>query len=214
MDKAMNLNSLRKDYQKSELSEANLPADPFVLFRQWFHDCVAAQVRDPNAVVLSTVSGQKPSARVVLLKELDSYGFVFFTSYESRKGLELAENSAAALVFYWPDLERQVRVEGVSNKISDKRSDEYFASRPYDSRVSASVSPQSRVVPSREYLEKLHGDFTGRNQSQEMKRPENWGGYVIVPHLIEFWQGRPNRLHDRILFSRVGDGWEKVRLAP
>jgi len=210
----MNLNDIRREYKKSVLLENDLPADPLAFFRRWFDECIQAGVNEPNAMVLATVAGSRPSARVVLLKKLDSKGFVFFTNYESRKGLEISDNPAASLVFFWPELERQVRVEGLTERISEESSDEYFNSRPYESRVSASVSPQSQVVPSREYLEKQHSDFIKKNIGIDIMRPTNWGGFVLIPDRIEFWQGRPNRLHDRIVYERAGGNWKISRLAP
>lgn len=213
-DNLMNLNEIRREYKRSALMENDLIADPLLFFRQWFQECISAEVNEPNAMVLATVSGSKVSARVVLLKELDAKGFVFFTNYDSRKGSELALNPAASLVFFWPELERQVRVEGIVERISEASSDEYFNSRPYESRVSALISPQSRVIPSREFLEDLHSDFISNNSEKNINRPASWGGFVLIPDYIEFWQGRPNRLHDRIVYLKVGDVWEISRLAP
>jgi pyridoxamine 5'-phosphate oxidase len=210
----MNLNDIRKDYKKSVLSENGFPVEPYGFFRKWFEECITASVAEPNAMVLATLSGNRPSARVVLLKELSSKGFVFFTNYESRKGRELAENPAASLVFFWPELERQVRIEGFTERLSEESSDEYFDRRPFESRVSASVSPQSQVVPSREFLEILYGDFIVKSSAVDIKRPANWGGYVLIPDYIEFWQGRQNRLHDRIVYEKVGNEWKISRLAP
>lgn len=194
--------------------ENDLPADPLAFFRHWFLESIRARVNEPNAMVLATASGNHPSARVVLLKELDTNGFVFFTNYESRKGRELTENPLASLVFFWPELERQVRVEGKVERIGEASSDEYFTSRPYESRVSALISPQSRVVPSREFLESMHADFISNNSGMNINRPANWGGFVLIPDYIEFWQGRHNRLHDRIVYHKKEDVWEISRLAP
>jgi pyridoxamine 5'-phosphate oxidase len=210
----MNLNDIRREYKKSLLLENDLPADPLPFFRQWFLESIKAKVNEPNAMVLATVSGSRPSARVVLLKELDAKGFVIFTNYESRKGSELSANPAASLVFFWPELERQVRVEGNVERISEASSDLYFNSRPYESRVSALISPQSRVVPSREFLENLHSDFISNNPDFNINRPANWGGFVLIPDRIEFWQGRPNRLHDRVVYEKAGGNWKISRLAP
>ncbi len=210
----MKLSELRKEYNKLTLLEDELPVNPFDLFRAWFDDCLAYGVAEPNAMVLATASEKRPSARVVLLKELNDEGFVFYTNYDSRKGKELAENKYAALTFFWPEPERQVRVEGEVKLVSNEVSELYFNERPIESRVSASVSPQSRVVPSREYLETLHREFCETHQDGVISKPGNWGGFVLVPDYIEFWQGRPNRLHDRIVYQKVDGGWKTSRLAP
>jgi len=210
----MNLRSLRKDYKKQELLETNIPADPFELFGTWFNDCIEMNVNEPNAMVLATVSGGMPSARVVLLKDFNGIGFIFFTNYNSRKGIELNANPNAALVFFWPELERQVRVEGEVNRISDETSREYFDSRPFESRVSAVISSQSKVIPSREFLDSLHREYIEQHPDGNIEKPQHWGGFILMPHRIEFWQGRANRLHDRILFEKLCDEWKIIRLAP
>jgi pyridoxamine 5'-phosphate oxidase len=210
----MNLMNLRKDYKMQELLEKSIPRDPFELFGIWFNDCLEMNVNEPNAMVLATVSGGMPSARVVLLKDFDETGFVFFTNYKSRKGTELVVNPNAALVFFWPELERQVRIEGEVNRISDESSQEYFNSRPFESRVSAAISPQSKVLPSREFLDSLHREYIEQHPDGNIEKPQHWGGFILVPHRIEFWQGRANRLHDRILFGKLSDEWKISRLAP
>lgn len=214
MHNGMNISNLRKEYKMSALSEAGLPHDPFMLFGRWFGECMAAGVAEPNAMVLASTAGNLPSARVVLLKELAPNGFIFFTNFESRKGRELAVNPYAALVFFWPELERQVRVEGDVARVGEAYSRDYFNSRPYESRISAVISPQSSVIPSREYLDKLHSNFRNEHSGEHIDKPANWGGFVLIPSRLEFWQGRPDRLHDRIVYEKVGDEWKISRLAP
>ena len=210
----MNIADLRQEYMRETLDEQDVAHDPFVQFDLWFKEAIAAKMPMLNAMTLATVaaSGQ-PAARIVLLKGVDARGFVFFTNYSSRKGTELAANPAAALLFHWTELEREVRIDGRVEKVTAQESDEYFASRPLGSQHAAIASPQSEVVPDRAALEarfaaaeKSHGDSP--------TRPAHWGGYRVLPSAIEFWQGRPNRLHDRVLYSRVDRGWKITRLAP
>jgi pyridoxamine 5'-phosphate oxidase len=196
------------------LREADAPADPLVLFRAWHHAAVVGEVPEPDAMTLATASTNgTPSARIVLLRGLDERGFAFFTNYRSRKGTELAENPRAALVFHWAPQQRQVRVEGTVEVVSDAESDRYFASRPFGHRLGALASPQSAVMPDRAVLDarlaELEHQFT-----DDVPRPDWWGGFRVVPAVIEFWQGRVNRLHDRLRYRRVGDGWTIERLAP
>ena len=208
----MKLHDFRKQYIKKELDDANLPQGPIALFEQWMETAIENHAFEANVMVLSTVHKQRPSARVVLLKEVDEKGFVFFTNYDSRKGTEISESPFGSLTFYWADLERQVRVEGILHRIASARSDEYFNSRPKLSRISAIVSPQSQVIDSRELLEtKLKAI---EQSGSEIIRPENWGGYCLVPDAIEFWQGRVNRMHDRIRYRLDTGHWVKERLAP
>jgi pyridoxamine 5'-phosphate oxidase len=219
----VNIADLREDYRLKSLDFTDVTQDPFLQFETWFQEAVAAQILEPNAMVLATVAEGKPSARVVLLKGLTTEGFVFFTNYTSRKGVELAENPHAALCFNWLDLQRQVRVEGVVQKISEADSDAYFHSRPFGSRIGAWASPQSKIIENRSILEKNLAELTekyknviARNEATEgVSRPPHWGGYVLSPDLIEFWQGRSSRLHDRICYKKTAEGgWEMVRLAP
>lgn len=205
---------MRTDYGKGALDEALVHRDPIVQFQQWMDEAVRAGIEEPNAMTLATATPDGlPSARMVLLKGCDSKGFTFFTSYGSRKGRELEANPHAALVFFWKEMERQVRVEGMTVRVSPEESDEYFASRPVDSQASSTVSMQSSRIPGRQYLEKLLQDFLA-GSGPPFARPRHWGGYRLVPNRIEFWQGRPGRLHDRILYTASPEGWEIIRLAP
>ncbi len=211
-----NIADLREDYRLKSLDFTDVMPHPFPQFETWFQEAVAAQILEPNAMVLATVAEGKPSARVVLLKGLTTEGFVFFTNYTSRKGTELAENPHAALCFNWLDLQRQVRIEGVVEKITEADSDAYFNSRPFSSRIGAWASPQSQIIPNRSILEENVVELTQKYENTEgVPRPEHWGGYVLLPTLIEFWQGRSSRLHDRIRYEKKeSDDWEIVRLAP
>lgn len=212
MDKEM-LNRLRKEYRHSAFDETTCHTNPFGQFRVWFADALQ-HIEEPNAMALATVGSDGiPSVRMVLLKQFDDTGFVFFTNYNSKKGRQLNENPKAALLFYWPELERQVRVEGSVEMLSASDSDVYFASRPPKSRVSAVISPQSSVIPSRQFLEEKFND-TLKQHSKELFRPSYWGGYLVKPVLFEFWQGREHRLHDRIQYRLSENGWITERLAP
>lgn len=211
----MSLANLRKDYTLYDLSEKDVDADPLKQFQVWFNEALAANVAEPNAMILATATRDgRPSARTVLLKGFDKRGFVFYTNYESRKGLELAENPWAAVVFLWQEMQRQVRVEGQVERCSEKESDVYFRSRPLGSRLGACISPQSRVISGREVLETRLEELQGEVADREMARPPYWGGYRLRPTVVEFWQGRPSRLHDRLRY-RLEDGrWVMERLAP
>ena len=209
------LADLRRDYTLHGLTEADAGDDPLALFSHWFDAAVSAGLPEPNAFTLATATpAGKPSARVVLLKHLDGRGFTFFTNYQSRKGTELAANPHAAMVFLWDELERQVRIEGVAETVTAEESEAYFRSRPLGSRLGAWASPQSEVIPDREHLERLLTQTADRFPDADPDRPPHWGGYRIVPEVVEFWQGRPSRLHDRIRFTRTPNGWAKQRLAP
>ena len=207
--------NLRNEYARAGLSEAEVNPDPISQFRAWFEDALAAGLHEPNAMTLATSTPDgKPSARVVLLKGFDERGFVFYTNYDGRKAAELEHNPRAALVFYWGELERQVRIEGRVVRVSEDESDAYFESRPRGSRLGAWASEQSRTIDGRERLEarlrELEREYEGRN----VPRPTFWGGYRVEPEAIEFWQGRENRLHDRIVFRQTEGGWEIERLQP
>jgi pyridoxamine 5'-phosphate oxidase len=209
------LADLRKDYSTSGLTETDAGHDPFALFQRWLDQAIAAELSDPNAMVLATSTPDGvPSARAVLLKALDDRGFTFFTNYDSRKGHEMASNPKVALVFLWHQLERQVRVEGTVEVVTAAESDEYYAKRPLGSRLGAWASPQSAVITSRTVLEQAHAELMAKYPSGDPPRPPNWGGYRVLPAVIEFWQGRPSRLHDRIRFTRAPSGWVRERLAP
>ncbi len=210
----MNIADLREEYMHASLDESDVARDPIVQFNRWFDEAVAANMPMVNSMTLATVSaGGQPSARIVLLKGADASGLVFYTNYSSRKGAELAANPAAALLFHWVELEREVRIEGRVEKVSALESDEYFASRPLGSRHAAIASPQSAVVADRAVLE-ARFDAAAKDHGTTPVRPAHWGGYRVLPSAFEFWQGRPNRLHDRVLYTRDDDGWKIARLAP
>jgi len=207
----------RKEYEQGVLDEAAVDPDPIRQFAAWYDEAVAAGVPEPEAMTLSTATAEgRPSARIVLLRGFDERGFCFFTNYESRKGRELAANPQAALTFHWAEPERQVRIEGRIEQTTPAESDAYFKSRPSTSRIGAWSSPQSQVIAGREPLEQLFARFrTEHPDDAAIPRPPHWGGYRLIPERIEFWQGRPSRLHDRLQFSReASGGWAIVRLAP
>ncbi len=210
-----NLADLRQNYERGALDESTLPADPNALFQLWLGDAIAAGVVEPNAMTLATVSSTgQPSARTVLLKGFDERGFSFFTNYESRKGRELTSNPKASLVFFWKERERQVCVRGEVSLLSREESDAYFQSRPYGSQIGAWVSEQSLAIPDRAWLEDRDTELRAKFPEGSVLLPPTWGGYVLKPDEIEFWQGRPSRLHDRVTFKRSGEAWERFRLSP
>jgi pyridoxamine 5'-phosphate oxidase len=210
------LESLRSNYALSGLQETDLLDTPFQQFQLWLKQAIAAELPEPNAMTLATLSEEgKPIARMVLLKGLDEKGFVFYTNYDSAKGKQLTETDSAALVFWWAGLERQVRVEGMVEKVSSEESDAYFQSRPKASQLGAWASPQSQVIENRDVLEKRLAQLEEKYATEKVPRPPHWGGFRVIPTAIEFWQGRPSRLHDRIRyeFDEKGD-WFYQRLAP
>lgn len=208
------LADLRKDYARGSLDETSVDADPIRQFDAWFKQALDARLPEPNTMTLATVDARGyPSARIVLIKGVDERGFVFFTNYESRKGLDLAANPHASLLFYWIELERQVRVEGTVVKTNAEESDAYFHSRPLGSRIGTWASEQSRPIESRALLEAREKSFSERF-GENPPRPPHWGGYRLVPDYFEFWQGRPSRLHDRLRYLPDGQGWKIDRLAP
>ncbi len=214
--KQTDIGAIRTAYKMGELSESEIAPDAVVQFRKWFEEALEKHVMEPNAMTLATATTDgQPSARIVLLKGLDDSGFGFFTNYESQKGAELNSNPAAALLFFWPELQRQVRVVGQVTKMTDRESEAYFHSRPRGSQMGAIASPQSRVIANRSVLEARLAELEQRYADMALiPKPVNWGGFRLKPDTIEFWQGGENRLHDRLVYSREGAGWKVVRLAP
>ena len=206
---------MRREYTRAALAEADVDADPVVQFGRWFEQAEPAGLLEPHAMTLATATPDgRPSARMVLLRGFDERGFCFYTNYESRKAAELAANPRAALVFGWGELERQVRIEGTVERTSRAESEAYFASRPPCSQLSAAASPQSRVIEDRATLERRVAELATAMPDGQLQLPEFWGGYRLVPEVVEFWQGRSNRLHDRLRYRRAGDTWKLERLAP
>ena len=209
------LAALRQNYSRSELDETSVAADPFEQFAAWMNDALETGITEPTAMTLSTVAADgSPSSRIVLLKGADTEGFVFFTNYESQKGRELAANPHAVIHFFWPDLERQVNVSGPVERISVEESDEYFATRPFESRIGAWASHQSETIASRMILEERVNELSKKYAGGDVPRPPHWGGFRLTPGRFEFWQGRPSRLHDRICYHRHNGGWKITRLSP
>lgn len=208
--------SLRLEYSRQTLLEKDVAADPFDQFKRWWNQAIETAIIEPNAMTLATASADgMPAARIVLLKDFDTSGFVFFANYNSYKGMHLQENPKACLVFFWKELERQVRITGLVNKLSSLENDDYFSSRPKGSRIGAITSPQSQVIKSRNWLDEQFAQQQKLLEGTEIQRPLHWGGYKVKPVIIEFWQGRPSRMHDRIQYSlQEGGGWKIERLAP
>ena len=206
---------MRREYTREALTEADVDADPVVQFGRWFEQAEQAGLLEPTAMTLATATlDGRPSARMVLLRGFDERGFCFYTNHESRKGVELAANPRAALVFWWGELERQVRIEGPVAPTSRAESEAYFHSRPPGSQLSAAASPQSRVIQDRAVLERRVAELAADSADGQVPLPDFWGGYRLTHEVVEFWQGRPNRLHDRLRYRRAGDGWKIERLAP
>jgi pyridoxamine 5'-phosphate oxidase len=211
----MKIDELRNEYKKARLDEASAAASPFVQFRTWFDEALAAEVREPNAMTLATVREDgRPAARIVLLKGMEDERFLFYTNYDSEKGQELSRTPYAAMVFFWEPLERQVRIEGEVLRVDARVSDAYFETRPRQSQLGAWASAQSSMVDSRDELERRFAEVTRRFDGAPVPRPANWGGYAVVPSMFEFWQGRPGRLHDRLRYVRTSRGFERERLCP
>lgn len=212
------ISAIRQEYDLGELSEKELKDNPFDQFAVWFQQALDHQVMEPNAMVLSSITATgSPASRVVLLKDFDDKGFVFYTNYESRKGKELLSTPHAALLFFWPELQRQVRIEGAVSQISAAQSDEYFDSRPRGSRLGAWASPQSQIITERKIVDQRLKEYTLKfSNSEKIDRPPHWGGFNVSPKWMEFWQGRANRLHDRLVYERIDEHalWEIKRLAP
>lgn len=212
----INLRAIRQEYTKNGLSRNNIPDSPFLLFEKWLKEAIEGKVNEPTAVIIGTVSPEgTPSTRTVLLKEFRDMKFVFYSNYDSRKGKHLANNNAISLTFIWHELERQVHIEGVAERISPAISDEYFHTRPYKSQIGARISPQSQLINSRFELMRKFVSESGKWLGREIKRPDNWGGYAVTANRIEFWQGRPSRLHDRFLYLKESNNtWRIQRIAP
>jgi len=209
------LQKLRENYSKHSLDESDVNYDPIIQFESWMKEAMNAEVPEPNAMTLSTVdANNKPHSRVVLLKGIEEGDFVFYTNWQSEKGSEIEQNPNTALCFLWLELERQVRIEGIAEKLSQEESEEYFKKRPYKSQIGALASNQSSVVPNREFLEKRFEELEEKYNEGDVPKPESWGGYRIRPEVLEFWQGRRSRLHDRIKYEKVGNKWDIKRLSP
>jgi len=214
---ASSISDIRRDYMLKSFDESDALLNPFDQFTTWWEEATSADIDEVNAMTLSTVTpAGSPTARIVLLKGYTHDGFVFFTNYKSAKGQEIAANNKVTLLFFWKELERQVRIEGVAEKIAAAESDAYFNSRPAGSRIGAWVSPQSEIIPNRAFLENNFAQLKAQYPDESaVPRPEHWGGYIVVPHSIEFWQGRSSRLHDRLKYTKdANQNWERVRLAP
>lgn len=210
------IENLRKEYSSESLSEKDVAKDPIKQFGRWFKEAMEANINEPNAMTLATTSiDRKPSARIVLMKGYEERGFLFYSNYLSAKGKEMAKNPVVALVFFWPELARQVRIEGTVEKLTKEESEKYFKTRPKASQIGAVVSPQSQVIEGRDALEKSWIENETRYENRDIPKPAYWGGYVVKPQVVEFWQGRESRLHDRIVYKKADkQSWKIVRLAP
>ena len=209
------IQELRKNYKLKSLDQKDVLENPYEQFSIWFEEAMSSQLPEPNAMILATAAKDgKPSVRALLLKGFDEKGFIFYTNYESRKGKELAENNFASILFFWPELERQIRLEGTVNKISQQESVIYFDTRPYKSRIGAWASNQSEVIENRFFIVKKFLKYFIKFHSKDIPLPPYWGGYILKPEVFEFWQGRANRLHDRVRYSNVDGKWNVVRLSP
>jgi len=209
------LSKYNHQYSKGQLADKGLPEVPFKLFHKWLNQAIEEEISPASMILSTSTKNGKPSSRTLLLNRWSEKGFVFFTNYNSRKAIELAENPYATLLFFWPCSERQVRIEGLVEKINLDESDDHFQSRPFNSQVSAIISEQSNAVPNYNHLENLFQETKKRFENKQVSRPDHWGGYILLPENIEFWQGRPNRLNDRIVYkTSSGKNWERSRLAP
>lgn len=209
------LNEIRRDFSGKPLDVSSVKSNPYIQFSDWFEEAVNAQLLDPYAMAVTTVSPQgKPSTRIVYLRGVDEKGFVFYTNYNSDKGKDIALNNQVALNFLWTGLERQIRIEGMAVKVPEDQSNTYFSNRPRESQIGAWASNQSSELQSREELEEKVIEFTNKFKDEPIPRPDHWGGYIVIPERVEFWQGRPNRLHDRIVYDKVEDDWQIKRLSP
>lgn len=209
------IQSLRQDYRSAQLSESDINPDPFRQFEKWFGDALSAKLYEPNVMTLATADKSgKPNARIVLLKGFDANGFSFYTNYLSQKGKEMKKNPQACLVFFWAELERQVRIEGKVEKLDKENSETYFHARPTGSQIAAIASPQSQIIENRDFLENKVEELTKSFQDKTIPKPAHWGGYIVKPTAIEFWQGRSSRLHDRIKYDLINGQWQINRLAP
>ena len=208
------LEKIRNEFSQKSLGKNDVSPDPIIQFKTWFEEVLKSDIYEPTACTLSTANkAGRPAGRIILLKGYSSDGFRFFTNYNSRKGKELIENPFGALTFFWKELERQVRIEGKIKKVTDGENDVYFDSRPMGSKIGAWASPQSEIIPDRKYLEESAAEYVSKFDNS-IPRPDHWGGYILIPGVIEFWQGRPSRLHDRLLYSKGENKWKIQRLAP
>jgi len=214
MDK--NISDIRNEYNKGSISKNELPNSPFLIFEKWLNDAFAADVYEPNAMAISTVGvNDSPSIRMVLLRAFDENGFIFYTNYNSKKGIDISKNNKASILFYWHKLHRQIRIEGTCTKVSETISDNYFKSRPLASQIASAISPQSEKIKNRAFLEEAIVNKEAKvNDKSSIERPKHWGGYCLQPNYFEFWLGRPSRLHDRLCYEKHEDVWKIIRLAP
>lgn len=214
-NKDKNLNNIRREYMSQGLNEASMMQDPLDQFDFWLDEVLETDILDPLAATLATVNTKGiPSARIILIKEVDAEGFVFYTNYNSKKGFDMSQNPNVCLNFFWDVMDRQIRITGTIKKVDASQSENYFHSRPRESQIMATASPQSSAIPNRAHLDTAYLDIESTLEGRSIPRPENWGGYKITPYEMEFWQGRPSRLHDRVLYTHHNGEWTKTRLAP